>query len=225
MGSIKHENKGVYRTSVAYAYLTGVAADTETITVGNRVYEFDTHATGAITAGNVRVDINASQDADASCTALVAAVNADTARKMDAVVMANNDATNAGVIFCGKHEDVGNLTIAETITNGVKSAAAATGYAARKDYAHFGGSYTVTTADATLLALSGGNEVPIGVVPTTTAPTITSVMVVDASGVYQVITGLVVKATQVNSNFYAVIVEDGSTILAATDVITWAAVI
>ena len=46
--------------AVGHVDSTGVGADTETVTVGARVYELDTHdAPGVITAGRVRVDVSA----------------------------------------------------------------------------------------------------------------------------------------------------------------------
>jgi hypothetical protein len=57
---------------------TGVVADGQIVTIGTRVYEFDTAvAPGAITAGRVRVDVSGGVTAPQAVTALVAAITGD----------------------------------------------------------------------------------------------------------------------------------------------------
>lgn len=43
--------------------ISGVVIDTQTVTIGSRVYEFDTHTTSTITSGRVRANISASATA------------------------------------------------------------------------------------------------------------------------------------------------------------------
>jgi phage tail sheath gpL-like len=62
---------------------TGVVTDGQTVTIGTRVYEFDTNAT--VTAGNVAVDVSGGATASAAVTALVAAITGDTSAVVTAV--------------------------------------------------------------------------------------------------------------------------------------------
>jgi hypothetical protein len=55
---------------------SGPSSDGETITIGAKVYELDTN--GAITAGNIRVDISDDQSGVATINALVAIINSET---------------------------------------------------------------------------------------------------------------------------------------------------
>ena len=65
---------------------TGVVSDGETVTIGARVYEFDTApAPGAIVAGRVRVDVSAGVTAPQAVTALVAAITGDGSATVTAV--------------------------------------------------------------------------------------------------------------------------------------------
>ena len=72
---------------VGYFYLTGVAANAETLVINGRTYEF---TTGGGIVGDVAADITADQTADNACTVLAAAINGDGTRVVDAVVMAGN---------------------------------------------------------------------------------------------------------------------------------------
>ena len=74
-------------TTAATGTLTfsGVVADAETVTIGTRVYEFDTAAVSTITAGHVRVDVSAAQTASAAVTALVTAITGDVSAVVTAV--------------------------------------------------------------------------------------------------------------------------------------------
>lgn len=205
------------RACVGYFYLTGVASDTETVTINSRVYEFDTNA--SIT-GNVTVDISGDATADAACTALAAAINGDSSRVVDAVVWNGNNDTTAGVTLIAKTAQATNYTLAKSAANGTVSAATLVGAAAIANRDEWAFSYTVTAADVTALARSGGNEVVIAGLTSTSSPTVSGFLIRDSSSDVICPVSVRVKVTQANSNFYAVIVEDGNAILAATDVIT-----
>lgn len=61
-------------------------SDGDIVTIGTRVYEFDTAANpGAITAGRVRVDVSGGATAPAAVTALVTAITGDTSAVATAV--------------------------------------------------------------------------------------------------------------------------------------------
>jgi hypothetical protein len=213
----KELDLGVGLCDVGYFYQTGVAADTETVTINGRVYEFDTDSS---TTGDVDVDINADQTADASITALVAAVNGDGSRTVDAVAMAGNADTNAGAMLNSISKGA-NITLATDVTNGVVSAAALTGTAVTTSLRLSEFSYTVTAADVTQLATTGGNSICIAGFPVTSEPTLVSVLVKSATGGWVVPVLTVLFAfRQTNSNFYVLEVDDSAATLTATDVIT-----
>jgi hypothetical protein len=76
------------RTTAATGSLTftGSVSDGETVTIGGRVYEFDTAANpGSITAGRVRVNVNGGATASAAVTALVTAITGDSSAVVTAV--------------------------------------------------------------------------------------------------------------------------------------------
>lgn len=62
---------------------TGVVSDGETVTIGARVYEFDTDS--SVTGGNIAVDVSGGATAAEAVTALVAAITADGTATVTAV--------------------------------------------------------------------------------------------------------------------------------------------
>lgn len=86
---------------------TGVVADAQTVTIGTRVYEFDTNA--AVTEGHIAVDVSGGVTAAAAVTALVAAITGDT----DAVVTAVDGAGDT-VVVTAKIAGVSGNAIATT---------------------------------------------------------------------------------------------------------------
>jgi len=218
--TVYDDNDGNFGVPIGYFYLTGVAADTELVTLGNIVHEFDTDST--YTAGRVQVDINADQTADAAITALVAAANATSLRKVDLVAMAGNSDTTAGCVILGKYKSMANQAITTTCANGVVSAATTTGAKTTAGAPTiWSGQYTVTAADVLTFARTGGNEVPIAGITTTGTPKIVSVSLSDTNGILASEATMGSKLTQVNSNFWALIIEDASALAAATDVISY----
>lgn len=212
---------------VGYFYLTGSVSDTEVVTVADesstaRTYEFDTDST---ITGDVTVDVSGDATADAAITALVSAVNGDSARVVNAVAMAGNSDTTAGCVLVGRAQTSTNFAITTDAANGVVSAATMTGGADIQDRREFHGQYTVTSADVTMWARTGANEVPIAGVPTSTQPTLTSLLLQDSSGTVASPATVVAKWTQVNSAFYTLIIEDPSAVLANTDTIQWKAMV
>jgi hypothetical protein len=200
---------------VAYFYLTGVAADAESVVINSRDYEFDTG--GGIT-GDVTVNITADQTADAACTALASAINGDGSRDMDAVVMVDNADGNAGIMLVGKAVGSTNFTITTDAVNGIVSAATCQGAAAVANVVPHYKTYTVTAADVTLLADGDADSVVVAGFASTTQPTLRSVFVVDGSGVVQNIDGCAFTWLQANSNYYILAVDDAAADLANGDV-------
>lgn len=204
--------------AIGWVYLTGSASDTETVTLNSRAYEFDTDS--SIT-GDVAVDISGDATADAAITALVAAINADASRDFEAVAWGGNSDTTAGCSLIEKVTGGSNLTIATDAANGVVSAANSTNAAAISPVNAWLVNYTVTAADVTALARTGGNSVVIGGVTSSTAPVFILGQIVTTAGALVVpVATLVFVTAQVNSNRYLVHVDDGAATLAAGDVIT-----
>jgi phage tail sheath gpL-like len=92
---------------------TGVVADTQLVTIGSDIYEFDTNST--ITSGHIAVDVSGGVTAPEAVTALVAAITANTSSVVTAV-----DGTGDTVVATAKIAGViGNsIVTTETCTNG-----------------------------------------------------------------------------------------------------------
>jgi hypothetical protein len=206
---------------VGYFALTGAVADTQTVTIGTRVYEFETG--GGVTPGNVAVDVTADQTADAACAALAAAVMADISREADVEVWAGNSDVTAGITIITLAAGAANLALAETCANGYVSGANTVAYEAaiRKDL--YSGRRTITALDVTTLAGAGGNEIVIGGVRSTTAPLLVSVTCQEAGGAMMALATVVFRWQQIAAGYYALLCEDGGAVLADTDVIMWIA--
>jgi TP901-1 family phage major tail protein len=121
--------------------LTGDAGNAETVTIGTRVYEFDTAAPpGSVVAGNVRVDVSGGAGLAAAATALIAAINGDSGAVVTAVT------GGAGVV---------NVTAKEKGTNGNLIAKAET--CADGDWDGVG-AFLTSGAD-TVIALQRGGDI------------------------------------------------------------------
>ena len=81
------------------------------------------------------------------------------------------------------------------------------------------GGYTVTAADVTQLALVGGNSIVIACFPSVTQPTLTSFCVGRAAGAFVSPATIEVTWLQVNTNFWAMVLDDPGAVLVATDLI------
>lgn len=201
---------------VGYFYFDGVGVVQKSVVIDGRDYEADG---GAGITGDVLVDITADQTADATCTAYVTAINADSLRTVDAVAMAGNADTNAGVMLIARSPGK-EITLTTDQTNGVVSAAALTGAKTTTSQNLMPFTYTVTAADVTQLATTGGNAIAICGIPATSAPVLQSLTVLGSAGAWVVPVATVVAAfTQVNSNYYVLHVDDGAATLSEGDVI------
>lgn len=105
---------------------SGVVADAQTVTIGGVVYEFDTAVDpGAITVGNLRVNVVAAQTAAAAATALAAAINANVDSRVDAI-----DLGSAVLIYSTDLNDATAHACSETCANGAWLATAMFGASA-----------------------------------------------------------------------------------------------
>jgi phage tail sheath gpL-like len=91
---------------------SNVVSDGQTVTIGNEVYEFDTHLTGAVTAGNIRVNVSGGASASQAVTALVAAITANSA-----IVTAVDGTGDTVVVTAKLVGDEYNYNVAETCAN------------------------------------------------------------------------------------------------------------
>lgn len=205
------------RAPVGYLYLTSTVSDAETVTINSRVYEFKT--SGAAGAGHVKVDVSGGVTADAAITALVAAINADAGRSVDAIAWTGNSGTTAGCSFVAIAATATNYTLATTAAAGVVSAAAFVGAAVPVSRDIFAYQYAVTAADVTTLARTGGHEVVVAGITATSAPVLTGLVARTSAGVVKDLATLAVTLRQVNTNFYALTVTDPSALLASGDLL------
>ena len=139
-----------------------------------------------------------------------------------AVVWANNDDTSAGVSLVALDVTTAtNYTLATTAGNGVINAATFTGAAAAASWDVLVGQYVLTTADITLLALAGGDSLPIAGFASVTPPSIISLMDRTAAGAIVSMATVVVSLNQADSNYWILTIDDPSTVLTDTDIISF----
>jgi len=170
---------------------------------------FDDVTLGTTTAG---VDPIATEAA----TALVAAVNADVSRVVDAI-----DVGDGTVLFVAKAAGASNYALAKSGTNIVVSAAACVGAAVAAVKSVHKLRRAITAADATVTTDTDGT-IAIGGIPATSAPTVFIAQCRDSAGAPKAISTVEFVWAQANTNFYvlkAVENQNGATALADGDVI------
>lgn len=157
---------------------SGPVLDGERVTINGRVYEFDTTAPpGSIAVGaDVRVGVSGGEGGAGAVNAtaqLIAALNAD----VSAVIHAAPSTATDEALFVSKARGIGgNYAISTTSLVGSLSGAAMKGGIAANSQKRGALSYTVTAGDVTVLATTlGSSEIPIGVFPVTSAPSIVNV--------------------------------------------------
>ncbi len=201
------------RLSVGYVRHTGASADTETVTINGRVYEYDTG--GAIT-GDVAVDISGGNSAAQSATALALAINTDTGADVDALV-----ATDGTTVILVARTAATAFSLAETLGNGSVSAATMIAGLDAADRLVVFGRYVVTAADVAQLATGG--EIVVGCLedPGST-PELVNLLAADAAGSFYSVANLGFRLARVNTNNYALLLRDPGAVLAATDQVRFA---
>ena len=199
--------------------ITIVATDGDTGEVTTRVYEADTAAVPAITAGNVRIDLNTGGTGIANVlTEIVDSVNNDGRRVCDAVEIGGNS-----VSFIALDP---NVSIAWTtdFSNTTLSAAAFVGNIAPVPRTKSWGRHEITAADvATLVVAAGTNEIEIGGVNSdqATAPVLTRMMrhSATAGGIMSPV-ALDHRFVRVNGARWVLLIADIIP-LVATDILSW----
>jgi hypothetical protein len=97
---------------------SGVVSDTETVTIGDDVYEFDTDA--SVTEGNILVDVSGGATASAAVTALVAAIVASDTQGVGA---ADGDGDTVVLTADTAGTAANSIATTETCANGSFAAA------------------------------------------------------------------------------------------------------
>ena len=189
-------------------FASNVLVDGETITIGDRIYEFDDNA--SVTAPNILVTIGGS--AAATVTNLIAAINAN---KPTVPVTATVDPVSAVTIrIVGDAQGAnGNLALAETVVDAgitLSGALMTDGENAGSQTVHRG-LYIVTANDV----LAANIVIPSGL----TTPRFVEADLRDTNGVFREdITGqLTVVSGEIHHGF------EGATDLVAGDQIIWQA--
>ena len=132
-------DRGQYATG--WILISDTVSDTETVTIGADVYEFDVSADG-VTGGRIDVDCDGSKAA--ALAALIAAINASGTEAVTADTPADGDYINLTADAVGP---AGNIVLSNAATN-VTTQTMAGGRAAG-DVAITTAKYTVTALDAT----------------------------------------------------------------------------
>lgn len=201
--------------AVGYFDITGITADTQSVDIGGRTYEFDTDS--SIT-GDVAVDISGGASATDSATALAAAINGDSERTVDAID--NGDGT---VLLVRSSEDATMPALdASGAANVVASGAAMVLGAAEAITIQHKAVRTITAQDVTTTTDTNGS-VPVAAIPATSAPSAYLVQVRDSNGTLKAMANTRFSWVQANSNYYvlkALETQNGSTDFAASDTVT-----
>ena len=138
---------------------SGVVSDTETVTIGSDVYEFD--ADSSVTGGNIAVDVSGGVTAADAVTALVAAINASATEAVTAV----DGNANSVVVYT----DASGLTTDGTTTtcaNATWADVTLVGDAEDPyiDFRCYGGPVVIEPSEVDRMALSG-SAAPLSALP------------------------------------------------------------
>lgn len=184
-------------------FASNTLLDTETITIGNKVYEWDNNA--AVTAGRVLVTIGGS--ATLSAAALLAAINAN---KPTPPVTAVLDAKTATIVrlVADARGIAGNMTVSETVADAGITVTSLIGGEAGGTQTEARGEYVVLDEDV----VADNIDIATGL----TSPRFEQVEVVDSTGLTKAHTALVtVSGGFIRINFA------GATDLVAGDKVRW----
>lgn len=189
-------------------HLSGQPADTGIVTIGDKVYEFDSNAT--VTAGRITVTIGGS--AALTAAALIAAINAN---KPTIPVTASADPVDASgsrvILTADRVGSNGNMVLTEAATNlTVSGAGTMLGGENGAIQTPARGSYIVEDEDI----LADCIKIPTGL----TSPRFPTVQCLTTAGLVKVPTWLLTISGE-----FILLTFAGATDPVATDVITWEA--
>ena len=213
-------NQLAAQPAIGYVLITGGGtADGDQVGVAGRLYEFDTNA--AI-AGQVAVDVSGGANAAQSITALVAAINGDAQRVVDAldgggnvcVLVHRTPGTGGNVALTNPVDGGGTIDIsAATLVLG-----AAEGRLSLVPFAR-----TITAQDVAALVLALGTaQVPLCAFPSTTQPQLFSSHARSATGADIALVDGQFTFQQINANQWVLLYNEpvAGALLGANNVIT-----
>lgn len=191
--------------------LNSNAADT--VTIAGEVY---TAVDGAPGAGQFQRD--GGGGIPDTVTSFVAVVNAGTVARAidvggDCVALMARLTTQTDAVMTLAESSAGVRTVV--------SGATLLGRSVPAERTQISGSYSVIAADVTSWAAAAANEVSIAGFPSTTEPTLLSVVVRSAAGVCKNLATVGARFVQSGANEWALVILDPVAVLAATDVITF----
>lgn len=102
----------IQNSPLATFTFAGSTSDTQTITIGSRVYEFN--STGGVTSGRVPIDTTGGSSATQSANAFVTAINGDVLAEVKATKGTGDTVIVAGI----NGVDGYNVSLSDTVTNG-----------------------------------------------------------------------------------------------------------
>jgi hypothetical protein len=225
-------------TPAGYCYLllSGVSADGETFSINGRVYELDPAGVAAV--GDVAITVANGANANVTALAIVAQVNLDAGRDVDALLLSVGAAVECVAFvprvgtgaFVGDGAAAGFVT-ADTLGNGAfrTNRAAAALFSGDGNPAAFNecsGTHEVVAGDVAQWLLNGG--IAIAAVPFTTAPvrvqyTCQRGAPTDAGAVVVSLATVEFRWRQVNTNRWVLECIDLVPVLQAGDFIHWTA--
>ena len=211
------DTPAVGRYAIGYVELTGgQAADTDTVVIDGRTYEFD-FAPVSIT-GDVGVDISGSGSSNDDVVAMETDITAD-AGATSVVDMGGNVAA----IVANDPSTPGNVSLAVTGANPVRSAATLVGGEAKDLIPLERVRYVLTAADVTTLgAGSPQGDIPIGCIDLGIATAnlgLYSLTIQTATGQFKTPATVRIRFITVSGTKSLIVLGDAAVTLAATDII------
>lgn len=206
--------KDIGAPGVATLAVTGVSLAGQQIVLGSQTYTFATPHV----AGDLNIDPDGATgagNAAQTLAAIVATVNGNASRQFNAIEVGGD-----AVVFVERA--IGGIALATTTTmiNGAFSHTTSMGYEAAAVVSRTSGIYRVRANDVT--AWVALDEVAIGGIASTTQPTRFTLQArksydpAVAAAYYSVAT-LVTRVAQVNSGYWALLVQDPGAVLSAND--------
>lgn len=198
--------------AVGHFRFTGVTVDQDTVTIEGRNYEFDVNGVGLDGGGDVSCDVTLGASAAQSAAALVAAINGDGARVVDALAVGGS--LDVVALIALNEGDTPSLV--SGFANCTVSAANMVGGSQdgfpNSDFVVE--NKVITAEDVLCVAPPGGQDgaIPVLGIGSTTEPTLLS-MVWDDAGVQKDVSEMTNGTftwAQVNTNYWALMFDDGA---------------
>lgn len=206
--------KDIGAPGVATLAVTGVSLVGQQIVLGAQTYTFATPHV----AGDLNIDPDGATGAGnvaQTLAAIVATVNANVSRQFNAIEVGGD-----AIVFVERAIGGAALATTDTMGNGAFSHTTSMGFETAAVVSRSSGIYLVRANDVTAwIAL---DEVAIGGIASTTQPTRFTLQArasydPTVAAAYRSIATLVTRVAQVNSNYWALLVQDPGAVLSAND--------